>query len=44
MLRTAVLVQAQVVQQPLTRLGVLPDQEVKSQIQASNVPAEQESF
>jgi len=35
---------SQVVQQTLNRLGVLPDQEVKSQITASNVPAEVESF
>jgi cell division protein FtsI (penicillin-binding protein 3) len=35
---------SQVVQQTLSRLGVLPDQEVKSQIQASTVPAEVESF
>ena len=35
---------SQVVQQTLSHLGVLPDQEVKSQIQASNVPAEVESF
>ncbi|MEY4763610.1 MAG: hypothetical protein RI907_283 [Pseudomonadota bacterium] len=35
---------SQVVQQTLSRLGVLPDQEVKSQITASTVPAEVESF
>jgi len=35
---------SQVVQQTLSRLGVLPDQEVKSQITASTTPAEVESF
>ncbi len=35
---------SQVVQQTLNRLGVLPDQEVQSQITASTVPAEVESF
>jgi cell division protein FtsI (penicillin-binding protein 3) len=35
---------SQVVQQTLSRLGVLPDQEVKSQITATAVPAEVESF
>jgi cell division protein FtsI (penicillin-binding protein 3) len=35
---------SQVVQQTLNRLGVLPDQEVQSQITASTLPAEVESF
>ncbi len=35
---------SQVVQQTLNRLGVLPDQEVKSHITASTAPAEVESF